>query len=77
MNDFTLDWLLPLEEDDQFVGGLGKKKDTPDWNQSIGGSQLAAFLEEFGDLDSEHPIGGTTVNYDNSGFGDLDEEKSL
>ncbi len=25
MNNFTLDWLLPLEDDEQFVGGLKKE----------------------------------------------------
>ncbi len=35
MNDFTLDWLLPLDDDEQFVGG--KKKIEINENNPVGG----------------------------------------
>ena len=48
MNDLIeiFDWLLPLEEDEQFVGGL--KKDLSLENP-IGGTELNYELGDFGD----------------------------
>ena len=74
MNNYNLDWLLPLEDDEQFVGGL-KKKTIPDWDQCIGASQLAASLEEFGDIDIDNPIGGTVENYENEDIGEEGEDE--
>ena len=49
MNDVhdIFDWLLPLEEDEQFLGGLKKKLGE---NNPIGGTE---FNYEIGDLGEE------------------------
>ena len=44
------DWLLPLEEDEQFVGGL--KKDLGPENP-IGGTELNYETGDFGDMEEE------------------------
>ena len=35
--EITLDWLLPLEDDEQFVGGVNKKLKDLNENNPIGG----------------------------------------
>ncbi len=48
MNDFTLDWLLPLEDDEQFVGGMNKKLKDLNEDNPIGGMEMNY---EIGDID--------------------------
>ena len=35
--EITLDWLLPLEDEEQFVGGVNKKLEALNENNPIGG----------------------------------------
>ena len=37
-NEITLDWLLPLEDEEQFVGGMNKKLEDLSENNPIGGT---------------------------------------
>ena len=49
-NDISLDWLLPLEDDEQFVGGLKK---TLSEENPIGGTDRFKELGEFGNLEDD------------------------
>ena len=44
MNNIELDWLLPLEDDEQFVGGKNKKDINED--NPIGGTEHFEQKEE-------------------------------
>ncbi len=48
--EITLDWLLPLEDDEQFVGGLNKELKDLNENNPIGG---IGVNYEIGDFDLE------------------------
>ena len=50
MNDFTLDWLLPIEDDEQFVGGLKK---TLNEDNPIGGTVENYENGDLGDMEEE------------------------
>ena len=47
-DEITLSWLLPLEEDEQFVGGVNKKLQDIGENNPIGGTEHFA---EDGEID--------------------------
>jgi len=51
--EITLDWLLPLEDDEQFVGGMNKKIKDLGENNPIGGIGVNYETGPFGDDEGE------------------------
>lgn len=50
LNNISFDWLLPLEDDEQFVGGLKK---TLNEDNPIGGTERFPEIGDFGPLEEQ------------------------
>ncbi len=55
-NEITLSWLLPLEEDEQFVGGVNKKLQDIGENNPIGGTERYGETGDIVEEDDPEPI---------------------